>query len=527
MSIIKTDILILGSGVAGLSTAIKLAKALPSKKIIVATKSLKEESNTKYAQGGIAAVWDKEDSFASHIEDTLKAGDFENEETIVKLVVENAPERLNELIQWGADFDLNTKNEYDLGKEGGHSANRILHHKDITGFEIQMTLIKQVESLSNIEFLSHHFAIELITEHHFTSKKIEFGQTDIHCYGAYILNEKTSDIDTFLAHKTILATGGSGQTYATTTNPIIATGDGVGMAFRAKAKISDMQYIQFHPTALFEPGKSPAFLISEAVRGFGAYLRNKKGERFVFATDERGELASRDIVSRAINMEINLSGESCVYLDCTHLDQKDFYHHFPNIVDKCKSIGIDVSKDFIPVLPAMHYMCGGVAVDAFGKTTIHNLYANGEVARTGLHGANRLASNSLLEALVFGHVIANDIIENTIDLETSFPPIPEWNTEGTTDPKELILISHNRKSVQNIMNDLVGIVRSKERLERAIDHLNYIYEDTEKMFKRVTISPQICELRNINAVAFLIVKQSMQATENKGAFYNLDLVKKY
>lgn len=524
MSIIKTDILILGSGVAGLSTAIKLAKALPDKKIIVATKDKKEESNTKYAQGGIAAVWDEEDTFESHIEDTLKAGDYENDLETVKLVVENAPVRLHELIQWGADFDLNKNNQYDLGKEGGHSANRILHHKDITGHEIQVTLIKQVEDLPNIEFLSHHFAIELITEHHFTDKKIETGQKDIHCYGAYVLNEKTATIDTYLAHKTILATGGSGQTYATTTNPIIATGDGIGMAFRAKAIIEDMQYIQFHPTALYEPGKSPAFLISEAVRGFGAYLRTKSGERFMLRYDERGELASRDIVSRAINMEINTSGSECVFLDCTHLNPEDFYKHFPNIVEKCKSIGIDVTKDFIPVLPAMHYMCGGVKVDKLGRTSINNLYANGEVAKTGLHGANRLASNSLLEALVFGHIIAENIIENISDLENNFPQIPEWNTEGTVDPKELILISHNKKSVQNIMNDLVGIVRSNQRLERALDHLNYIYGDTEKLFKKVTISPQICELRNINATAYLIVKQSLEATKNKGAFYSLDLL---
>ena len=524
MSIIQSDILILGSGVAGLSTAIKLAKALPNKKIIVATKNNKEESNTKYAQGGIAAVWDEKDSFESHIQDTLRAGDYLNDIEVVKMVVENAPIRLKELIEWGAEFDFNTQNEYDLGKEGGHSANRILHHKDITGYEIQMTLIKQVENLSNIEFLAHHFAIELITEHHFTDKTIELGQNDIHCFGAYILNEKTSEIDTYLAHKVVLATGGSGQTYATTTNPIIATGDGVGMAFRAKAIIEDMQYIQFHPTALYEPGKSPAFLISEAVRGFGAYLRNKNGERFILKTDDRGELASRDIVSRAINMEINTSGAECVYLDCTHLDYEAFYKHFPNIVDKCKSIGIDVKKDFIPVLPAMHYMCGGITVNKKGQTSIHNLYANGEVAKTGLHGANRLASNSLLEALVFGHEIAENIIADEAVFQATFPPIPEWNSEGTIAPKEQILISHNRKSVQNIMNDLVGIVRSNERLERAIDHLNYIYSDTEKMFKHVTISPQICELRNINAVAYLIVKQSMQAKENKGAFYSLDLL---
>ncbi|RVU90584.1 L-aspartate oxidase [Flavobacterium columnare] len=523
MSVFKTDFLILGSGVAGLTTAIKLAKAFPNKKITIVTKNTKEESNTKYAQGGIAAVWDEEDSFESHIEDTLRAGDYENDLEIVKLVIENAPIRLQELIQWGAEFDLNRNNQYDLGKEGGHSANRILHHKDITGFEIQTTLIKYSENVPNITFLPHHFTIELITEHHFTDIKIEIGQKNIHCYGAYILNEKTGTIHTFLAHKTILATGGAGQTYATTTNPIIATGDGIGMAFRAKAIIEDMQYIQFHPTALYEPGKSPAFLISEAVRGFGAYLRNQSGERFMLRYDQRAELASRDIVSRAINMEMNISGNECVYLDCTHLDPIAFYNHFPNIVEKCKSIGINVAKNYIPVLPAMHYMCGGVKVNKLGRTSILNLYANGEVAKTGLHGANRLASNSLLEALVFGHIIAEDIIANSHNLKTSFPKIPQWNSEGTVDPKELILISHNKKSVQNIMNDLVGIVRSNQRLERALDHLNYLYEDTEKLFKKVTLSPQLCELRNINATAYLIVKHSLESRKNKGAFYNLDL----
>ncbi|MFK7049983.1 L-aspartate oxidase [Flavobacterium columnare] len=523
MSVFKTDFLILGSGVAGLTTAIKLAKAFPNKKITIVTKNTKEESNTKYAQGGIAAVWDEEDSFESHIEDTLRAGDYENDLEIVKLVIENAPIRLQELIQWGAEFDLNRNNQYDLGKEGGHSANRILHHKDITGFEIQTTLIKYSENVPNITFLPHHFTIELITEHHFTDIKIEIGQKNIHCYGAYILNEKTGAIHTFLAHKTILATGGTGQSYATTTNPIIATGDGIGMAFRAKAIIEDMQYIQFHPTALYEPGKSPAFLISEAVRGFGAYLRNQSGERFMLRYDQRAELASRDIVSRAINMEMNISGNECVYLDCTHLDPIAFYNHFPNIVEKCKSIGINVAKNYIPVLPAMHYMCGGVKVNKLGRTSILNLYANGEVAKTGLHGANRLASNSLLEALVFGHIIAEDIIANSHNLKTSFPKIPQWNSEGTVDPKELILISHNKKSVQNIMNDLVGIVRSNQRLERALDHLNYLYEDTEKLFKKVTLSPQLCELRNINATAYLIVKHSLESRKNKGAFYNLDL----
>lgn len=520
---ITSDILILGSGVAGLSTAIRLAKALPDKKIIVATKDRREESNTKYAQGGIAVVWDKLDSFESHIQDTLRAGDFANDKEVVRMVVETAPERLQELIDWGAEFDMSKKDKYDLGKEGGHSANRILHHKDITGYEIQMTLLQQVDQLQNIELLSHHFAIDLITEHHTEGKKLHFGDKDITCFGAYIMNEKTQEIDTYAASVTILATGGAGQAYAATTNPVIATGDGVAMAYRAKACVDDMQYIQFHPTALYEPGKSPAFLISEAVRGFGAYLRNADGERFMFKIDDRAELASRDIVSRAINMQINKTGASCVYLDCTHLDEDGFRNHFPNIIEKCESVGIDVFKEYIPVVPAMHYMMGGVIIDKEGKSSIKNLYANGEVSRSGLHGANRLASNSLLEALVYGYTISKSIIDQKEELETKLPELPEWNIEGTTDPQEMILISHNKKTVQYIMSDLVGIVRSEERLKRALDHLNYIYEDTEKLYKKSTLSPQIVELRNINACAYLIVKQSMEAKKNKGAYFNLDL----
>ncbi len=520
---IKSDILILGSGIAGLTTAIKLAKALPNKKIIVATKDQKEESNTKYAQGGVAVVWDKLDSFESHITDTLRAGDYENDEKVVRMVVENAPKSLQELIVWGADFDFKDSQNYDLGKEGGHSVNRILHHKDNTGFEIQKTLLEQVSQHSNIELYSHHFAIDLITEHHTENRKLNFGNTDITCFGAYILNEKNQQIDTYQAYVTIIATGGAGQVYASTTNPIIATGDGIAMAYRAKALVTDMQYQQFHPTALYEPGKSPTFLITEAVRGFGAYLRNDKGERFMLQVDERAELASRDIVARAINMEMNRSGSTNVYLDCTHLEKESFIKHFPNIVEKCSSIGIDFTKDFIPVVPSMHYLMGGIAINTHGETSIQNLYANGEAACTGLHGANRLASNSLLEALVYGHTISKHIIKNTKLFDKKIPKIFEWNTEGTIDPKELVLISHNRKSVQYIMSDLVGIVRSNERLIRALDHLNYIYKDTEVLYKKTKLSPQIVELRNLNAIAYIIVKQSLEMKENKGAFYSLDL----
>lgn len=521
MSIFNIDTLILGSGVAGLTIAIKTAKALPDKKIFVVTKSEPSESNTKYAQGGIASVWDKLDSFKDHINDTMIAGDHLNNPEIVKTVIEEAPKCMKQLIIWGADFDQAKNGELDLGKEGGHSANRILHHKDITGFEVEKTLLEQVEGLPNITLLAYHFAIDLITDHHITGK--EYDKNEINCYGAYILNEKTKKIDTYLATSIILATGGTGQAYAATTNPLVATGDGIAMAYRAKAKVEDMEFVQFHPTSLYQPGESPAFLISEAVRGFGAYLRNKKGERFMLEVDKRAELAPRDIVARAIDSELIKSGDPYVYLDCTHLEMDAFVKHFPNISEKCKSIGIDVATQYIPVVPAAHYMMGGIVVDEKGYSSIKNLFACGECSRTGLHGANRLASNSLLEALVFGSEIANEIFKNRKDLIFNKDLyIPEWNEEGTMEPKEKVLISHNRKTIQNIMTDLVAIVRSDERLEKALDHLDYIFQNTEKAYAKSKLSPQICELRNLNAISYLIVKQSMERKENRGAFYSLN-----
>jgi L-aspartate oxidase len=520
MSIFKTDILVLGSGVAGLSIAIKTAATLPEKTILVATKAHESESNTKYAQGGIAAVWDKLDTFEDHIKDTMVAGDYLSDPKVVKMVVEEAPDCMRQLISWGTDFDQNVAGEIDLGKEGGHSTNRILHYKDVTGYELEKTLLEQVDNLTNIQLLPYHFAIDLITDHHLTEKT---DKDEISCYGAYILNQKTNKIDTYLATSVVLATGGIGQVYAATTNPVIATGDGIAMAYRAKARITDMEFVQFHPTSLYQPGESPSFLISEAVRGFGAYLRNKAGERFMLKIDERGELAPRDIVSRAINTELIFTGDPHVFLDCTHLDMSEFIKHFPNIYEKCKSLGIDPGSQFIPVVPAAHYLMGGIEVDMNGYSSVINLFACGECSRTGLHGANRLASNSLLEALVFGNKIAEEIIHKRSHLKLdNIPEIPEWDEEGTMVPKENVLISHNRKTIQNIMSDLVAIVRSNERLEKAMDHLNYLYQDTEKAYEKSKLSPQICELRNLNAIAYLIVNQSMHRKENKGAFFSLD-----
>jgi L-aspartate oxidase len=518
--LLKTDFLIIGSGIAGLTYAIKIAKANPGKSITIITKADKGESNTKYAQGGIAVVFDEHDSFENHIDDTLRAGDFINDKAVVRRVVEEAPDRLREIISWGTRFDKDTSGDYDLGKEGGHSSNRILHHKDITGFEIERALLEKIAECRNVKVLTHHFAIDLITDHHLG--KLVTRRTEKTCYGAYALNSKTKEIERVLAKITMLCSGGAGQVYGHTTNPIIATGDGIAMAHRAKALVSDMEFVQFHPTALFEPGKSPSFLISEAVRGFGAYIRNKKGERFVLKTDERGELASRDIVSKAIDKELKVTGENHVYLDCTHLEMASFYQHFPNITDYCKKIGIDVAKDWIPIVPAAHYTCGGINVNMNSETSIMNLYAAGECSRTGLHGANRLASNSLLEALVFAHHAAEDVTAkiNSISFHDN---IPAWNAEGTTDPEELILITHSRKELQTIMSDYVAIVRSNIRLKRALSRLKIHYEETEELYKTTKISPQLCELRNLITIAYLIVTQSMVRSENKGAFYNVDL----
>lgn len=521
---IKTDFLVIGSGIAGLTFAIKTAERFPDKSVYIITKADESESNTKYAQGGIAVVIDKvEDSFEKHIEDTMRAGAYINDREVVEMVVREAPVRLKELVEWGARFDIDEEGEIKLGREGGHTEHRIVHHKDITGYELETALLKKIDRLPNIKMNQHCFAIDLITEHHL-GKEVHLDD-EIHCLGAYVLNQKTNMIETVISRFTLLATGGVGQVYQVTTNPLIATGDGVAMAYRAKARISDMQFIQFHPTALYQPGESPAFLISEAVRGFGAYLRNKEGKRFVFDYDERGELASRDIVAKAIDSELKRSGEDHVFLDCTHLPLDAFIDHFPNIYEKCKSIGIDVSKEGIPVVPAAHYLCGGVVVDKNGRTSIKQLYACGEVSRTGLHGANRLASNSLLEAVVYSHRAAEDVIqfEPRVQFQEN---IPDWDAMGTTEPKELVLINHTRSEVQQAMTKFVGIVRSNLRLDRASRRHWLWYTETEELYENTTISVPLCELRNIISVAYLITQQSITQKENIGGFYNIDLDEK-
>ena len=514
---IKTNYLVIGSGVAGLTFAAKIAEKFSNKTVTIVTKANEDESNTKYAQGGVAVVLDnEEDSFQKHIRDTLIAGDGLCDASVVDMVVKEGPQRLKELIFWGANFDLDTNGNFDLGKEGGHSENRVVHHKDITGYEVERALLSRVHQLKNITILAHHFAIDLITEHQLEHRDIE----KLSCYGAYVLNEKTEEIITIQAESILLASGGIGSVYGNTTNPIIATGDGIAMAYRAKAHIKDMEFIQFHPTALYNSEDGASFLISEAVRGFGAYLRNKKGYRFMPDYDERAELASRDIVSQSIDNELKKAGDSYVFLDCTHLDMVGFKKHFPNIYQECLNNHIDIEKDWIPVVPASHYLCGGIVVDKDGKTSINNLFSCGECSRTGLHGANRLASNSLLEALVYAHNIFEYQCENSaapINFE-----IPNWNDKGTSIPKEHILVKHNLMQLQALMRNYVGIVRSNDRLAKAINHLDFIYKEVEELYKKSKIDTSLCELRNMINVAHLIISQSIERKENKGGFYNID-----
>src|SRR6476646_235052 len=428
----QTDFLVIGSGIAGLSYALKVAEKFPEKRIIILTKTTADETNTKYAQGGVAVVNDPEhDSFEKHIEDTLIAGDGLCNEHIVEIVVKEGPDRVNEVIEWGAKFDKGPDGDYKLGKEGGHSAFRILHHKDITGKEIERALLAAINRSSNIQLINHCFVVDIITQHHL-GYLVTKSTPDIECYGVYVLNLQTNAIEKIVAKTTLIATGGNGQVYRSTTNPSIATGDGVAMAYRAKGRIENMEFIQFHPTALYEPGvRGQAFLITEAVRGDGGILRNKNGEAFRERYDPRKDLAPRDVVARAIDNEMKVNGTEFVYLDCRHMDQEKFVHHFPNIYEKCLSLGIDVTKQMIPVSPAAHYSCGGIKTDEWGRSSIKNLYACGECASTGLHGANRLASNSLLEAIVFAHRCYIDATENIQSISLG-ENIPDWSARGTS-----------------------------------------------------------------------------------------------
>jgi L-aspartate oxidase len=515
------DYLVIGSGIAGMSFALKVAH---TGRVALVCKTKLQEANTALAQGGVASVTNLAvDNFDKHIEDTMIAGDWLSDSDAVKKVVTEAPEQINELIRWGVDFDKNEDGEFDLHREGGHSEFRILHHKDNTGFEIQESLIEAVKKSPNIDIYEDHFAIEIITQHHL-GKIVTRRTQDITCYGAYVLNPK-GKVDTFLARVTLMATGGVGAVYKTTTNPLIATGDGIAMVYRAKGTVQDMEFVQFHPTALYHPGDRPSFLITEAMRGYGAVLRNLKGEEFMHRYDSRLSLAPRDIVARAIDSEMKLLGDDHVYLDVTHKDPEDTKKHFPNIYQKCLSLGIDITKDYIPVAPAAHYLCGGIKVDTNGESSIKRLYAVGECSCTGLHGGNRLASNSLIEAVVYADAAAKHSMEH-IKHYSFRTDIPEWNDEGTRLPEEMVLITQSIKEVNQIMSTYVGIVRSNLRLDRAWNRLDILYEETERLFKRSKASREICELRNIINVGYLIMRQAKERKESRGLHYTIDYLPK-
>lgn len=519
----RYDYLVIGSGIAGMSFALKTARE--GGKVALICKTTLEEANTNLAQGGVASVTDlTKDDFDKHIQDTMIAGDWLSDPAAVEQVVRNAPDQIRELINWGVDFDKKEDGEFDLHREGGHSEFRILHHADNTGAEIQQSLVRAVKANPNIDLFEHHFAVEIITQHHL-GKIVTRRTPDITCYGAYVLNEETGTVDTFLAKVTVMATGGAGAVYTTTTNPLIATGDGIAMVYRAKGTVKDMEFIQFHPTALYHPGDRPSFLITEAMRGYGAVLKNLDGEEFMHKYDPRLSLAPRDIVARAIDSEMKLHGHDHVYLDVTHKDPEETKKHFPNIYEKCLSLGIDITKDMIPVAPAAHYLCGGIATDLNGRSSIDRLYAIGECSRTGLHGGNRLASNSLIEAVVYADTAAKDAIERVKGIEHR-EDVPHWNDEGTAHPEEMVLITQSEKEVNQIMSYYVGIVRSDLRLKRAWNRLDILYQETEDLFKRSKPSRQLCELRNIINVGYLVMRQAMERKESRGLHFTVDYPKK-
>ena len=506
------DFLVIGSGIAGMSFALKVAH---KGKVALICKTELEEANTFFAQGGIASVTNTlVDNFDKHIEDTMIAGDWISDRAAVEKVVREAPGQIKELIEWGVEFDKNDKGDFDLHKEGGHSEFRILHHKDNTGAEIQKSLIKAVKTHPNIEIFNRHFAVEIITQHHM-GIIVTRHTPGIKCYGAYVLNEDTGEVDTFLSKVTLMATGGVGAVYRNTTNPLVATGDGIAMVYRAKGFVQDMEFIQFHPTALYHPGDRPCFLITEAMRGYGAVLRNMGGEEFMQKYDPRLSLAPRDIVARAIDSEMKQR------LDVTHKDPEETRKHFPNIYEKCLSLGIDITKDYIPVAPAAHYLCGGIKVNLNGESSINRLYAVGECSCTGLHGGNRLASNSLIEAVVYADAAAKHAL-SMLDRYEFNHEIPEWNAEGTVTNEEMVLITQSMKEVNQIMGAYVGIVRSDLRLKRAWVRLDMIYEETEDLFKRSKASKAICELRNMVNVGYLITRQAIERKESRGLHYTID-----
>lgn len=517
MSKFECDFLVIGSGIGGLSYALKVAE---HGQVIVIAKDGIDSTSTSFAQGGIAAVTYDPDNVEKHIADTLVCGDGLCNEEVVRMVCTEGPQQIKQLIRWGTQFDRKPNGQYDLAREGGHSMHRILHHKDNTGAEIQRALTAQVRQHRNIKVFENHFAVEIITQHHL-GEVVRKGYPNITCYGAYVLDIKTQQVHTFLSRHTVMATGGTGNIYHTTSNPVVATGDGIAMVYRAKGMVENMAFVQFHPTTLYHPGERPSFLITEAMRGFGAVLRTSDGKDLMQKYDQRGSLAPRDVVARAIDNEMKVRGDEFVYLDATHCDPVELINHFPNIYQKCLSLGIDITKDMIPVVPAAHYLCGGIKVDLDGRTSISHLYAVGECTSTGLHGANRLASNSLTEAVVFAERAARHSVDSLPSTSLN-QQVPEWNYEGTTHNEEMVLITQSYKEMQQIMSNYVGIVRSNLRLQRALDRLQIIFRETEELYKQSILTQQLCELRNMIKVGYLVIKDAQNMRESRGLHYSID-----
>ena len=521
---IKTDFLVIGSGVAGLTFAIKVAEF---GSVALVTKQSVMDSNTSFAQGGIASVFSKVDSFDLHIQDTLASGDGLCNEDVVDMVVKNGPDRIRELIDFGVHFNIKEREqnkdiELDLGREGGHSRKRIVHAQDMTGLEIATVLVKHVKNHDRITLYENHIAIDLITRSTRVKRGLVTTTHEDRCLGAYILDTKTSQVKTFFAVSTMLSTGGAGKVYLYTSNPDVATGDGIAMGYRAGATLANLEFVQFHPTCLYHP-EAKNFLISEAVRGEGAILIDSAGNRFMEKYDPQKDLACRDVVARAIDLELKKSGDDSVFLDISHKNSEFVKDRFPNLYKKCLEFGIDMTKEPVPVVPAAHYMCGGVVTDMSGKTDINGLYATGETACTGLHGANRLASNSLVEALVYADKASMQAIKDikTLNFESE-PAPPSWDEVGTVDSDEAIMVSHNWDEIRRLMWNYVGIVRSDKRLERARRRIENIQKEIEEYYWNFRVSSDLIELRNIATVAEMIVRCARHRKESRGLHYNIE-----